>query len=120
MNELNYKAMSERIKKCRKELGYTQEQMCELLGVSYSSYSKIENAFQKPSLTTVVKLSSRLKVSIDYLVFGNDESQVKAEVGLSEAIAVILNNCDVDKLEYANETIEKFIKVLKIYTSEHK
>ena len=120
MNELNYKAMSERIKKCRKELGYTQEQMCELLGLSYSSYSKIENAFQKPSLSTVVKLSSRLKVPIDYLVFGNIESGSRTEADLSDVIAVILNDCDVGKLEHVNETIEKLIKVMKIYTGKHK
>lgn len=118
MNELNYKAMSERIKKCRKELGYTQEQMSEILEISYSSYSKIENAFQKPSLVTVVKLSSKLKVSIDYLVFGNTESTFKTEADLSDAIAVILSACDVDKLEHVNEMIGKLIKVMKNYTKQ--
>lgn len=112
MNELDYKAMSERIKKCRKELGYTQEQMCEMIGVSYSSYSKIENAFQKPSLATVVKLSLKLNVSIDYLVFGNNERRLKPEGDLSSVIA-ILNTYDIDKLEHANETIKSFIKVIK-------
>lgn len=117
MDKSQFKAMSERIKKRRKELGYTQEQTSELLGVSYSSYSKIENAFQKPSLGTVVKLSLLLKVSIDYLVFGNIESVLRTDMYSSAAMTTILSTCDIDKLEHANETIGKLIKVLKSYTS---
>ena len=37
----------QRIKQKRKEKGYTQEKMAELLNISYSNYSKIENADRK-------------------------------------------------------------------------
>ena len=50
--------------------GLTQEQAAEQVGITYSSYVKIENAFQTPSLSTLVKISEVLDVSLDWLVFG--------------------------------------------------
>lgn len=70
-NEL--KAMAERIKCARKKQKITQEQAAERLNITYSSYTKIENAFQVPSLDTLISISSLLGVSLDFLVFGVGE-----------------------------------------------
>ncbi|RCX18418.1 DNA-binding XRE family transcriptional regulator [Anaerobacterium chartisolvens] len=113
MDKSQYKEMSSRIKKRRKELGFTQEQVCEMLGISYSSYSKIENAFQKPSLGTIVKISLLMKISIDYLVFGNAEDKGKAESDISYMALSVLAGCDIDKLEYTNEMLGKLVKIFK-------
>ena len=72
-NEL--KNMADRIKARRKECGFTQEQFSEIAGLTYGSYAKIENAFQKPALDTLIKISEHLKVSLDYLVFGTEERE---------------------------------------------
>ena len=57
-NEL--KEMGLRIKNRRLSLKYTQEQFAEMIGISASSYTKIENAFQQPSLDTLIMISKKL------------------------------------------------------------
>lgn len=70
MIELNQREMANRMKAQRKYLGLTQEQVAEAVGITYSSYVKIENTFQSPSLATLVAISQVLQTSLDWLVFG--------------------------------------------------
>lgn len=71
MDKERKRELSARIKAHRKHRGLTQEQAAEQIGITYSSYVKIENAFQTPSLSTLVKISEVLDVSLDWLVFGH-------------------------------------------------
>ena len=64
----------QRIKQKRKEKGYTQEKMAELLNISYSNYSKIENAVVTPTLERLVDISQILDMSLDYLVYGKQNN----------------------------------------------
>lgn len=70
MIELDKKELARRMKAQRKYLGLTQEQVAEAVGITYSSYVKIENAFQTPSLVTLATISQVLQISLDWLVFG--------------------------------------------------
>jgi len=105
-------AMSKRIKQRRKDFGYTQEKMAEMLGISYSSYSKIENAFQKPSLDTLIGISVCLKVPLDELIFGQNES-VNEDAAKINALMTILKSCDSEKLLYTNDLLGKILSCLK-------
>jgi len=64
--------MGDRMKSKRLQLGYTQERVAELTDISFSTYSKIENAIQSPSLDTLIRISIVLDISMDYLIFGNE------------------------------------------------
>lgn len=99
--------MANRIKESRNALGCTQEQFAEVIGLSASSYTKIENAFQKPALDTLIRIAEKLGVSIDFLVFGTlapprpvDERSMRA----------ILDFADPDKLAHARELIGMILK----------
>ena len=70
MSDEQKRDLAARIKAHRKHRGLTQEQVAEQVGITYSSYVKIENVFQTPSLSTLVKISEVLEVSLDWLVFG--------------------------------------------------
>ncbi len=61
--------MGDRMKSKRLQLGYTQERVAELTDISFSTYSKIENAIQSPSLDTLIRISIVLDISMDYLIF---------------------------------------------------
>lgn len=79
--------MAKRLKERRKELGYTQEQAAEKIGITYSSYSKIENAFQSPSLELTIKIAEVYGLSLDYLVFGDSARRsVRLSENANEAI----------------------------------
>ena len=51
MTKKELKSMGDKLKSKRVRLGYTQEKIAELTNISYSTYSKIENAIQSPSLS---------------------------------------------------------------------
>ncbi|MCL2593409.1 MAG: helix-turn-helix domain-containing protein [Defluviitaleaceae bacterium] len=72
------KAMGERMKKCRKALGYTQEDIAKMLGIQPNSYTRIETAVNNPSLMTFISIATILNTSLDYLVYGSDS--VNAEI----------------------------------------
>jgi len=65
------KAMGERMKKRRRVLGYTQEDVAKMLGMQTNSYTRIETAVTNPSLVTFITIAAILDTSLDYLVHGS-------------------------------------------------
>lgn len=61
--------MANRLKELRLELGLSQPDMAEYVGLSINSYLKLERDFLKynPSLNSVLKIADKLGVSVDYL-----------------------------------------------------
>lgn len=61
--------MANRLKELRLELGLSQPDMAEYVGLSVNSYLKLERDFMKynPSLNSVLKIADKLGVSVDYL-----------------------------------------------------
>lgn len=56
------------MRKKRASLGMTQEQAAEYLDISYSSYTKIENTAQSPSLDMLVRICDAYHISLDELL----------------------------------------------------
>jgi transcriptional regulator with XRE-family HTH domain len=103
------KAISSRIKNCRKHIGYTQEQFAEIIELSVSSYTKIENAFQKPALDTLVKIAEKMNVSLDYLVFGGEQNNPNEQ----DVANTVLEFAQVDAIIHVREFLNKIIKIKK-------
>lgn len=72
MTQEQLKGLAGRLKERRKQLGITQERAAELLEMTYSSYSKIENAFQQPGIDMLIRISDVFSLSLDYLIFGGE------------------------------------------------
>jgi transcriptional regulator with XRE-family HTH domain len=64
--------IGKRVRSEREALALTQEALARELGVTHQHVSRIEAGQVAPSLELVVKLSSRLGVTTDYLLCGND------------------------------------------------
>ncbi|MCL1884591.1 MAG: helix-turn-helix transcriptional regulator [Defluviitaleaceae bacterium] len=109
MTKANQKEMANRIKKRREALGFTQESFCETIGLSASSYTKIENAFQRPALDTLIKIAENLDLSLDYIVFGDNRPKKVLE---SEIINAIVQNTDGEKLLYASKLLAQIAKII--------
>lgn len=58
----------EKLKTTRKEHGYSQEALAELLGISRQAVCKWENSQGYPEIDTLVSISQILGVSVDYLL----------------------------------------------------
>ncbi len=59
-----YYKLGKNIKKRRKELGLTQEQLAEKLNMSLNFVGKIEVAFSKPSLDTLIEIAKVLNTTV--------------------------------------------------------
>jgi transcriptional regulator with XRE-family HTH domain len=59
-----------RIKILRGQLGYTQEQIANALGVSDGAISSYEQGDSSPSLKNIIKIAHLAHVSIDWLLTG--------------------------------------------------
>ena len=76
MSTINYQQIGQRIKKIRKERGLTQEEAAECCDITPSFYGNIERGDKKMSVETLAKIAIGLSASSDYLLFGEDGSEV--------------------------------------------
>lgn len=103
--------MGNKLKAKRLQLGYTQENVAELSNISFSTYSKIENAIQSPSLDTLIRISVVLDISIDYLIFGNENAQ--KNISDFSDIITLLQNADMKQVRYVYELLSQLLSKIK-------
>lgn len=61
--------LAERVKKFRKQKGWSQQKLAEKTGLSFNAITKIEQGrAAHPTLKTLIKLSDVFKISLDELV----------------------------------------------------
>lgn len=60
--------IGERLSELRKDMGYTQQELADMLGISKFSISSYENDKTTPDDDMKVKLAKTLNVSMDYLL----------------------------------------------------
>ena len=58
----------------RKEAGYSQEKLAEMLGISRQALSKWENGQANPDVNNIKKLCEIYNKSSDYILFGKEAS----------------------------------------------
>ena len=68
--------LGKRIMEHRKQLGLTQDQLAEKLGVTAQAVSKWENDQTCPDIASLPKLARILGVSVDELLSGKEETQL--------------------------------------------
>ena len=77
-----------KIKELRREHGMTQEQLAELVGVSFQAVSKWENQLALPDITLVPRLAQIFSVTIDELFsYHVQEIQTEIEQVVTESAA---------------------------------
>ncbi len=66
-----------RLKKAREQIGFTQEQLAEKIGVTRQAVSRWERGHTQPDMEMLVTLSEALQVDAEVLTFGKNPSQYK-------------------------------------------
>ena len=80
------------IQKLRKEKGYTQSELGNMLSVSAQAVSKWENNFSQPDLDTIQELAGVFDITVDdfmRLSNGEDISDAQKEVAATEEAATV-------------------------------
>jgi len=75
-------SFSKRLKKTRKDKGFTQKQLSETTGINISQINRWETGLTQPALEGAVKLAKALHVGIDDLVFGENDRTPKGKMKL--------------------------------------
>ena len=105
--ELDFKAIGSRIRSQREFLGYTRECLSEQLAISTNFCRDIEIGAKGMSIQTLVNLSYVLKLSTDYIMFGEaNEKDI-------EPLALMLNACKPEKRRYAEDILKSFLLAIE-------
>ncbi len=105
MKSPDYKTIGIKIRQRRKDLGITQGQMADSLGVNPSHVSNIETGRAHPSLMALINIANRLKCSVD--LFIDEEYTFDPNDNLGLQILSKLNCTDA-------KTKEKIIQIINI------
>lgn len=68
MNKNFYKKLGLNIKKLRNQRNLTQQQLADKIGIGLNFMGKIEIAFSKPSMDTIIKIADALNITVADLV----------------------------------------------------
>lgn len=99
--------LGERIKKARKRLNLTQEQLGEMADVTSAYIGQIERNERTPSLKRLKKVAKQLDVSVEYLVVGT-----KSSAEINEDLKKELDGIN----EQQKQLITEVIRIVKKYT----
>ena len=102
MNKLDYYEIGKRIRKCREELGLSQEEAAERCHISPSFYSNIERGVKSMSLETFVSICQAFSVSADYLLY---EELPETDVILLQALS--------EAKKYGSQQYQKYTRLLQ-------
>lgn len=103
---IDYLIIGERIRKQREFLNISKEDIATQLDVSTKFVYDIELGHKGMSLKTLIKLSEILKVSTDYILFGNTPI---LNINKSN-IEYMLASTTPEKLKVAEELLKVYLK----------
>lgn len=112
INEKDFFALRESMRKAREENHLTQESIAEQLGVSVTHIKHLESGHRKPSLETLFGIAHLLNLSLDAVLFPETElsrSNVRGKINR------LLDGCDEDELKFFLTVLESYPKKNKTY-----
>lgn len=85
-------SVGEKIKTCRKEIGFSQEYVSEKINVSRQTISNWENGKTLPDIYSLISLSELYNISLDELIKGDTSmmKKFKADESLKERTMKII------------------------------
>lgn len=75
MGEVDLNGIGKRIQNRRKQQGYTQEQLAEMMNVSIQMVSNLERGNKAIRIDNLVNLSQILDISTDYILTGKETKE---------------------------------------------
>lgn len=72
MNSEAQIALGKRIRKCRKDMFITMEELAERAELTYWTISHVERGLMNCSLRVIMKVDLVLNAGLDYLIYGEE------------------------------------------------
>ena len=109
---MNYYEIGQRIRKNRKALSLSQDELAEMVGISSMYMSHIETGNTKLSLPVLVSIAKALEVRTDELLF--EEATISQGEDLRD-ITELLDSCSLRELSIIREIIKASKAALRRY-----
>ena len=109
---MDYYEIGQRIRKNRKALGYSQEELAEKIGISSTHMSHIETGNTKLSLPVLVSITKVLEVRADELLF---EQVAASRSSDTNDITAMLDDCSLKELSIIREMVKASKTALRKY-----
>lgn len=104
---MEWNAIGARIRKQREYLGLSREQLAELINVTPKFCADIELGTKGMSVETLCRLASTLRISCDYILYG------EKEVTDSKEIERMLNQCTPKEYLHAEQLLKVFFSAMR-------
>lgn len=96
---------AQRLRLMRRERGWTQMQIADLLGIKRSTYAYYETCTSEPDMDTLVRLAALFHTSVDFLV-GNADSVAAPRM-------MVFSSKDPDKALILTEDEEQMLSFFR-------
>lgn len=106
MDKVLLSQIGRRIYNCRRSISLTQEQLAEKMDVSVQMISNLERGNKEIKISNLIRLSSILGVSLDYLLTGKE---VRDNDNLSKKISKLSD----DDCKYVEMLVNRLLKADK-------
>lgn len=117
MYNYNAEDMIIRIKKAKKQKGFTNEQLAEISGVPVGTLNKVlGTATKEPLLSTIIKISKVLDVSVNEIIFGDTQADTPTppdankEVPTAQRIARAYDRADLPVKRTVEVALEPYME----------
>ncbi len=79
---------AENLKKCRTQLGISQEGLAKKISIHPVQFSRYERGHSVPSIEVVQKIADAMEVSIDQLVYGDQDNKAEQSIADRELLSM--------------------------------
>lgn len=107
---LDFKPIGKRIYNLRRERNITQEQLAELVNLSVTQVSKLENGKSRLSLDSLINIATVLEASTDEILFGRIQAGANHRY---DEVLDIFSDCDKTELRIILETSRQLKEILR-------
>ncbi|RHG07371.1 XRE family transcriptional regulator [Dorea longicatena] len=108
MTDIDPIELGERIKKQRLLLGYSREKLAELADITPRFCYDLELGLKNMSVNTLLKLSTALHVSVDYLLHGSTQ-----ETNYYSSLFSLIETCPKRDLAHLEQIISHYIQAVR-------
>lgn len=102
---MEWTGIGQRIRRQREYLGYTREQIAEMLDVTPKFCSDIDLGVKGMSVPTLCNISKILRLRTDYILFGDEE----VERTDADLLLELLKGCSDNERIYAEQLLKTFL-----------
>lgn len=124
----SFKPILEKIKKRKKEKGYTNETLAQKSGIPLSTLNKIlSSVIKDPKIGTLIAITDALDIDINSLIYDNQNIKNKSIIKINNNLEKLADDYDlnINDISFINKYINlpaearhNFLSLLKILTSE--